>query len=132
MYNKGKGMNNKDEDMNTRDGRISLSSSTLKELRKKSGLSQEKLAEQCLKQGLLVSVSSIKRAELGMNVLYRTATHLAAFYGISVDDLLTDTTPVKASIKSPIKAFKTPSIFPYYKKSLLTIVLEIGAQPYKA
>ncbi len=112
--------------MSTADGRIALNATLLKEQRKKFGLSQEKLAEACLKQGLSVSVSSIKRAELGMNVLYRTATQLAAFYSISLDKLLANTAPINA----PSKELKTPSIFPYYKKPLLTIVLEIGPQPY--
>jgi transcriptional regulator with XRE-family HTH domain len=78
--------------MSTKDGRIPLNVAILKEQRKRRGLSQEKFAEQCLKQGLLVSMSSIKRAELGMNVLYRTAAHIAKFYDIPVETLLIDNT----------------------------------------
>ncbi|WP_212916416.1 helix-turn-helix domain-containing protein [Marinomonas sp. A3A] len=74
--------------MSNKDGRIPLNVSLLKEQRRRCGLSQEKFAEQCLKQGLLVSMSSIKRAELGMNVLYRTAAHIAKFYDIPVETLL--------------------------------------------
>ncbi|GGN23414.1 MULTISPECIES: helix-turn-helix domain-containing protein [Marinomonas] len=78
--------------MSNKDGRIPLNATILKEQRKRCGLSQEKFAEQCLKQGLLVSMSSIKRAELGMNVLYRTAAHIAKFYDIPVEALLIDDT----------------------------------------
>mgnify|MGYP001376047570 CR=1 FL=1 len=74
--------------MSTKDGRIPLNVDVLKTLRQRRGLSQDKLAELCFDQGYVVSISSIKRAESGMNVLYRTAKNLAGFYGIPVERLL--------------------------------------------
>lgn len=112
--------------MSRDNGRISLNATLLKEHRKKAGLSQEKLAEQCLKKGIRISVSSIKRAELGMNVIHRTAFHLADFYGIPVEKLLADTRPIQVLVASQSLYTSTLPPFPYYKKRLLTIVLEIG------
>ncbi|SBS29580.1 helix-turn-helix protein [Marinomonas spartinae] len=102
--------------MNNKDGRISLNVDVLKAQRKQRGLSQEKVAEACMKQSLLVSVSSIKRAELGMNVLYRTATQLATFYGIPVELLITD----NKSASSP----RVLSGSHTQNKNTLTIVIE--------
>lgn len=74
--------------MANRDGRIPLNVLRLKELRKKLGLSQERLAEECFQQGFVVSIASIKRAESGANVLYRTASNLAEYFSVPVEDLL--------------------------------------------
>lgn len=74
--------------MSNKDGRIPLNVEALKTLRQRRGLSQDKLAELCFEQGYVVSLSSIKRAEAGVNVLYRTAKNLAGFYGIPVERLL--------------------------------------------
>ena len=93
--------------MSNKDGRISLNVEVLKTQRKQRGLSQEKVAEACLKQSLLISVSSIKRAELGMNVLYRTATQLAKFYGISVELLLIDHAPATSPTLIPAPTLRT-------------------------
>ncbi|KDM90377.1 AAA family ATPase [Photobacterium galatheae] len=109
--------------MGPKDGRIPLNVSFLKTLRKRCGLSQEKVAEQCLEKGLYVSVSSIKRAESGMNVLYRTAMSLADFYAVPVGQLLADATPV---------ATGTLSKLPFYDRQLLTVVLEMKALTQKA
>ncbi|WP_239073813.1 helix-turn-helix domain-containing protein [Vibrio diabolicus] len=76
--------------MANRDGRIPLNVLRLKELRKKLGLSQERLAEECFQQGFVVSIASIKRAESGANVLYRTASNLAEYFSVPVEDLLID------------------------------------------
>ena len=51
-------------------------------------MSQERLAEECAKRRLQVCVASIKRAEAGKNILYRTITNLASFFNITVDNLL--------------------------------------------
>ncbi|UFN71422.1 helix-turn-helix domain-containing protein [Vibrio alginolyticus] len=76
--------------MASRDGRIPLNVLRLKELRKKLGLSQERLAEECFQQGFVVSIASIKRAESGANVLYRTASNLAEYFSVPLEDLLID------------------------------------------
>jgi len=70
------------------DGRVLLDASLLKKLRKARGLSQEALAELCFHQQLCVSIASIKRAETGKVVLYRTARHLAQVYGVTLESLL--------------------------------------------
>ncbi|MEC4766461.1 AAA family ATPase [Halomonas sp. CUBES01] len=69
------------------DGRLRLDRQRLKEHRRRLGLSQEALAEYCFDQRLCVSIASIKRAESGRKVLYRTARHLAEIYGVEVEAL---------------------------------------------
>jgi tetratricopeptide (TPR) repeat protein/transcriptional regulator with XRE-family HTH domain len=70
------------------DGRIALDAALLKMLRKARGLSQEALADLCASQQLAVSIASIKRAETGKVVLYRTARHLATIFAVDVDRLV--------------------------------------------
>jgi transcriptional regulator with XRE-family HTH domain len=70
------------------DGRVLLDASELKRLRKLRGLSQDELARQCFDRRLCVSIASIKRAETGKPVLYRTARHLAEVYEVDVNRLL--------------------------------------------
>jgi transcriptional regulator with XRE-family HTH domain len=69
------------------DGRVTLDGGALKRLRLQAGLSQEALAERCLRQRLCVSIASIKRAEAGRAVLYRTARHLATVYEVPLESL---------------------------------------------
>lgn len=64
------------------DGRLRLDRERLKQHRKRLGLSQEALAEYCFDRRLCVSIASIKRAESGKAVLYRTARHLAEIYEV--------------------------------------------------
>ena len=74
-----------------KDGRVQLNAKTLKNLRAEHGLSQETLAERCTDANCFVSISTIKRAESGKNVLYRSVQTLAAFFNVSVEHLLTET-----------------------------------------
>ncbi|AXA57525.1 ATP-binding protein [Pseudomonas thivervalensis] len=83
-------------DASISDGRILLDAISLKGLRKQHGLSQETLAEACLNRHLCVSIASIKRAETGKPVLYRTARHLATAFGVDVRALLGD--PASAAL----------------------------------
>ncbi len=53
-----------------------------------AGLSQEALAQLCTARKLCVSTSSVKRAERGRPVIYRTARSLAAFFAVEVTSLL--------------------------------------------
>ncbi|MCE8025712.1 helix-turn-helix transcriptional regulator [Halomonas sp. MCCC 1A11058] len=69
------------------DGRLRLDRERLKQHRKRMGLSQEALAEYCFDRRLCVSIASIKRAESGKAVLYRTARHLAEIYEVEVEEL---------------------------------------------
>lgn len=75
-------------DASVSDGRVQLDAALLKRLRKQHGLSQETLAEACLNRHLCVSIASIKRAETGKPVLYRTARHLATAFDVDVSALL--------------------------------------------
>jgi predicted ATPase len=53
-------------------------------------LSQEKLVDECRARRLSISIGSIKRAEAGKNILYRTLVQLCEFFHISIDDLTGD------------------------------------------
>ncbi|WP_240609818.1 helix-turn-helix domain-containing protein [Billgrantia endophytica] len=75
------------KDANSLNGRLALDSSGLKRHRKRLGLSQEALAQHCFDRRLCVSIASIKRAESGKPVLYRTARHLATVYDVDVETL---------------------------------------------
>lgn len=75
-------------DASVSDGRVLLDATLLKGLRKQHGLSQETLAEACLNRHLCVSIASIKRAETGKPVLYRTARHLATAFDVDISALL--------------------------------------------
>jgi transcriptional regulator with XRE-family HTH domain len=68
-------------------GRSRLDRERLKQHRKRLGLSQEALAEYCFDRRLCVSIASIKRAESGKAVLYRTACHLAEIDEVAVEEL---------------------------------------------
>jgi transcriptional regulator with XRE-family HTH domain len=70
------------------DGRVRLDACHLKRLRHDLGISQETLSESCMRSRLSLSLASIKRAESGKPVLYRTARHLAAFFGVPPRQLM--------------------------------------------
>jgi tetratricopeptide (TPR) repeat protein/transcriptional regulator with XRE-family HTH domain len=70
------------------DGKVFLNAESLKALRKRRGLSQDALAQLCLQHRLCVSIASIKRAETGKAVLYRTASHLARVYASDLHELI--------------------------------------------
>ncbi|MFZ6875807.1 AAA family ATPase [Undibacterium sp. Di27W] len=78
------------------DGRILLNAGKLKGLRKARGISQESLAELCFNRQLCVSIASIKRAEMGKPVLYRTARHLANVFDVQLGELVIVTDQVQA------------------------------------
>lgn len=71
----------------TERGRIHLNTELLKDLRQERCWSQESLANRCFDKGLRVSLSSVKRAETGKKVLYRTALDLARIYQVPVNEL---------------------------------------------
>ncbi|HEY0061319.1 MAG TPA: hypothetical protein VGC21_04310 [Telluria sp.] len=75
------------------DGRVLLNAMLLKDLRKGRALSQEALAELCLTRKLCVSIGSIKRAETGKPVLYRTARHLAQVFDLGPEQLQAQPAP---------------------------------------
>lgn len=73
--------------MNT-NGRVVLKRDVLIKLRREKGLSQALMATQCAEQQLRVSIASIKRAETGKNILYRTARDIAQFFAVDIGDLI--------------------------------------------
>ncbi|MFC3282630.1 helix-turn-helix domain-containing protein [Litchfieldella rifensis] len=83
----------------------------MKQHRKRLGLSQEALAEYCFDRRLCVSIASIKRAESGKAVLYRTARHLAEIYGVEVGVLSVEAEEASAvSVSTSLKVVRFSSI----------------------
>jgi tetratricopeptide (TPR) repeat protein/transcriptional regulator with XRE-family HTH domain len=83
------------------DGKVFLNAESLKALRKQRGLSQDALAQLCLEHRLCVSIASIKRAETGKAVLYRTASHLARVYASDLHELIS-----RPAVDPPPAAFE--------------------------
>lgn len=88
----------------SKDGRIKLSDATLKALRQRKGLSQEALADECLRSGIHLSISTIKRAESGKSIIYRSAKGFADFYHVSLDALTDQPAPPGARAPTPAPA----------------------------
>lgn len=82
-------------------GRIFLNVTFLKYLRTKRGLTQDNLAQDCRTNRLAISISSIKRAESGQKVLYRTALNFARYYGVDIADIMCDSEVRPVLTKSP-------------------------------
>ncbi|NRR33500.1 AAA family ATPase [Oxalobacteraceae bacterium] len=102
----------------SRDGKVVLNQHRLKALRKQHGLSQDALAQLCLANRLCVSIASIKRAETGKSVLYRTASHLARVYGSELDELIIPAAnvflpPVLLTLDYSIEASERPAYSDY-------------------
>ena len=72
----------------TTGGRVSLNRDALLSLRNEKGLSQEIVAHMCAEQRLCVSIASLKRAETGKNILYRTARDISSFFDVALSDLI--------------------------------------------
>lgn len=70
-----------------KNGRLQLSAETLRTLRHRNCLSQEEVAIECAARRIRISIASLKRAETGKPVLYRTARELAKFYQVPVERL---------------------------------------------
>ncbi|MDP2574497.1 AAA family ATPase [Vibrio penaeicida] len=109
--------------MGSKDGRLPLNGDLLKQLRKQKGLSQERLAEQCAESRLYVSLSSIKRAESGNSILYRTAKELATFYSVEVEDLIQNSAPILQ---------KKLSTIPEHTHQVLRLSIEVDNESLKS
>jgi|GEM_PF-1546732 len=70
------------------DGTVVLDKHKLKSFRRQIGLSQEALADACFKHQVSLSIASIKRAETGKRVLYRTAQSFAKVFGVPIANLV--------------------------------------------
>jgi transcriptional regulator with XRE-family HTH domain len=106
------------------DGRVHLNAALLKVLRKGRALSQEALAELCFSMQLCVSIASIKRAEAGKSVLYRTARHLAQAFDMSPEQLRA--TPEAAPAGGGNCASAEPAALP--AEQALRYVIELHAE----
>lgn len=107
----------------TRDGKVVLCRSKLKQLRQQKGLSQEKLAEQCAARGLRVSMPSIKRAETSRQILYRTASELARFFEVEFAALL----PENHAALPPPAAAAVPALALAERRKLVFLGVRLGA-----
>ena len=73
--------------MDSSEGRVTLDGHKLKNLRKKMCLSQSLFVERCNSSGGLISVSTLKRAEAGKKVYFRTARDIAKVFSIEVCEI---------------------------------------------
>ncbi|TWI61151.1 putative ATPase [Pseudoduganella lurida] len=113
------------------DGRVLLDAALLKGWRKARGLSQEALAELCFHRQLCVSIASIKRAETGKAVLYRTARHLAEVYDVALEQLLpAAAASATAGAGTVIQARPAPADDP--ARWVILLHLELAAPPDRA
>ena len=69
------------------DGRIHLNADKLKSLRHERFITQEILVQECLAANIHISIATIKRAETGKSVLYRTAFALSKYYQLPIEVL---------------------------------------------
>jgi len=72
------------------ESRLILDVGELRRLRKSQALSQESLAYACEQRQLRVSIATIKRAESGKPVSYRTARELARYFGVELKQIVQD------------------------------------------
>lgn len=78
-----------------------LSAVALKNHRRQLGFSQMGLVDYAASMCLPISIASIKRAELGKPVIYRTALQLARLFKEDLSKLIADTAPSMAAFSQP-------------------------------
>lgn len=69
---------------------VCLNGSKLKQLRQDLGLSQEQASWHCREEGIRLSIATIKRAELGKSILYRTAKEFSRLFNVCMEELILD------------------------------------------
>ncbi|WDE95794.1 transporter substrate-binding protein [Lentisphaera profundi] len=69
------------------DGRISLNGEQIKKHRLKQCLSRDMFSSKSQQMGCYLSVSTLKRAEAGSKIYYRTAQDIASILKVSLDEL---------------------------------------------
>ncbi|MDO3383611.1 AAA family ATPase [Gilvimarinus algae] len=81
--------------------KVQLNTRALKALRTQKGLSQEGLAKACEAKQFRLSIATIKRAEAGKPVGFRTANELARFHAVALEALLADSLSGMAGRQGP-------------------------------
>ncbi|MBP6749231.1 MAG: helix-turn-helix transcriptional regulator [Xanthomonadaceae bacterium] len=71
-------------------GSVFLRAEVLIFLRHQKLLSQQDMADDCERRHIRLSIATIKRAELGEAVRYRTAREFSRYFGVAVELLLRD------------------------------------------
>lgn len=71
-------------------GRVFLRAEVLRFLRHQRLLSQQDMADDCWRRNFVLSIATIKRAEGGDAVRYRTAREFARYFTVAVEHLLLD------------------------------------------
>lgn len=74
---------------NTR-GRVMVNKEVLQGLRRKKGWSQSMMVNEAEKNSLRISLATIKRAEMGSFVSFRTALSIAQLFNIDLSDIVSD------------------------------------------
>lgn len=67
---------------------VRLDCSRLRHLRHSRLMSQQELADDCWRRNIQLSLTTIKRAELGRAVRFRIAREFARYFGIAAFDLI--------------------------------------------
>ena len=67
---------------------VCLNGQKLKQLRQDLGLSQEQTSWICKEKGIRLSIATIKRAELGKSLLFRTAFEFSRLFNVRIEDLI--------------------------------------------
>ena len=102
---------------------LSLNHDILKSLRQEKGLSQEAMADQSISQGCALSLTTIKRAELGKPVSYRTALNFSRFHNtelVSLRQLCESfSQSSKPTILAPFTHHKQPDVDSSFKNRRL-------------
>ena len=104
-------------------GRVSLNRDVLMKLRREKGLSQELVALMCAEQRLCVSIASIKRAETGKNILYRTARDISIFFDVDLTDIVGND-PTQDEISLPLSQQSSQIEIPA-KRQIVLLVADI-------
>ena len=86
--------------MKDSEGRVEINGSKVKALRKEKCFSQQVLVDRCHQIGSYLALSTLKRAESGRKVLYRTAHEIASALEVDLQDILANPTPILPTNKN--------------------------------
>ncbi len=77
-----------DQDIQAPKGRVQLNRDLIRRLRQERLLSQQELADDCWRRNIQLSLTTIKRAELGRLVRFRIAREFARCFCVGIERLL--------------------------------------------